>query len=165
MGYPPNPYQYPAHPPQPQPPYPSQPQPYALPPAYAGAPSASPMMRVDLVQGTPFGVAYPTIHPIPSGQAIGAMVAGIASILVGLFSMCLGASGAEAGWGLTASGAFTVLGVFIGAGALILGLLGNRRVRQSAGQVTGRGMAISGIVLGAVGAGLALLALLLAAAL
>ncbi|GAA2363662.1 DUF4190 domain-containing protein [Dactylosporangium salmoneum] len=164
MGYPPNPY--PSQPQQQYPPqYPPQPQPYILPPAYAGPPSTTPMMRVDLVQGTPFGVAYPTVQSIPSGQAIGALVAGIASILVGLFSMCLGASGAQAGWGLSASGAFTVLGVFIGAGALILGLLGNRRIRQSAGQVTGRGMAISGIVLGAVGVGLALFALLLAAAL
>ncbi|MGI5245646.1 hypothetical protein [Dactylosporangium sp. CA-139066] len=118
-------------------------------------------MRVDVVQGTPFGVAYPTFQAVPSGQATGSLVAGIASVLVALFAICLGVTGAKDGWGLAASGAFTILGVFLGGGAIGLGLYGLRRIRRAGGQgITGRGMGISGIVLGAVGAGLALLALL-----
>jgi hypothetical protein len=121
-------------------------------------------MRVDIVQGTPFGVAYPTVQAVPSGQATGALVAGIASVLVALFAICLGATGAEDGWGLAASGAFTILGVFLGAGALGLALYGLRQIRRAPG-VTGKGMAITGIVLGCVGAVLALLALAVAVAL
>jgi hypothetical protein len=124
-------------------------------------------MRVDLVQGTPFGVAYPTVPSVPSGQAIGSLVAGIGSILVALFAACLGVGGASGGWGLVAGGAFTVLGVFLGGGAIGLGLYSLSRIRRAAVQgvtITGRGMGITGIVLGAVGAGLALFALVLAAA-
>lgn len=182
-GYPPQ--QPPSYPPQqppsyPPPPYGQQPPPYGQPapyghygrppgyPTYAvppPAPVAAPAMRIDVVQGTPFGVAYPTFQAVPSGQATGSLVAGIASILVALFAACLGVTGAEAGWGLAASGAFTILGVFLGGGALGLGLYGLRQIRRAGGQgITGRGMAITGIVLGAVGAGLAVLALLVSVA-
>jgi hypothetical protein len=122
-------------------------------------------MRIDVVQGTPFGVAYPAFQGVRSGPATGSLVAGIASVLVALFAICLGATGARSGWGLAASGAFTILGVFLGAGALGLALYALRRIRRAAGQaISGRGMAITGIVLGAVGAGLAVLALLVAVA-
>jgi hypothetical protein len=121
-------------------------------------------MRVDAIQGTPFGVAYPSVSTTASGPSIGALVAGIASILVALFAGCLGLTGASQGWGLAAGGAFTVLGVFLGAGAAGLGIAGTRQIRRAAGPVvtvTGRGMAITGIVLGCVGAGLAVLVILL----
>jgi hypothetical protein len=160
MAYPGPPQQYPQYPPQ----YPAQ-QPPQYPPQYAQpvrppSPALVPTMRVDAVQGTPFGVAYPTVQAVPSGPGIGALVAGIASTLVALFAMCLGATGASEGWGLAAGGAFTVLGVFLGGGALGLGLYGTRQIRRAEGRViTGRGMAITGVVLGAVGAGLALFAL------
>ncbi|GAA4248719.1 hypothetical protein [Dactylosporangium darangshiense] len=165
---------YPGYPPQQPPspygrpvPYGQQPPPYGYPhpygvPTVPPAPVAAPAMRVDVVQGTPFGVAYPTIQSVPSGQATGSLVAGIASVLVALFAVCLGATGAEPGWGLAASGAFTILGVFLGGGAVGLAVYGLRQIRRAAGQgVTGKGMAVTGIVLGAVGAGLALLALLI----
>ncbi|MFG2038164.1 hypothetical protein [Dactylosporangium sp. NPDC048998] len=157
---------WPGHPSYPgYPGYPAAGYPAAYPPPYGAPvpppPAIVPAMRVDLVQGTPFGVAYPAVQSVPSGQAIGALVAGIASVLVALFAICLGATGASEGWGLAAGGAFTVLGVFLGGGAIGLGLYGIRRIRRAAGEVvTGKGMAITGIVLGAVGAGLALLALL-----
>jgi hypothetical protein len=128
------------------------------------SPALMPAVRVDAIQGTPFGVAYPAVPTTPSGPSIGALIAGIASILVALFAMCLGATGASEGWGLAAAGAFTVLGVFLGAGATGLGLAGLRQIRRAAGPgaaITGRGMAVTGIVLGCVGAGLALLVILL----
>ncbi|MEV8511120.1 hypothetical protein [Dactylosporangium sp. NPDC051484] len=152
--------QYPQQPPHPQPQYAPPGYPVAPPPPYGAPapppPAIAPAMRVDLVQGTPFGVAYPVVQSVPSGQAIGALVAGIGSMLVALFAICLAGF-----WGLVAGGAFTVLGVFLGGGAIGLGLYGARRIRRAAGEaITGKGMAVTGIVLGAVGAGLALLALL-----
>ncbi|UAC02390.1 hypothetical protein Dvina_49850 [Dactylosporangium vinaceum] len=128
------------------------------------SPPVAPAMRVDVIQGTPFGVAYPAVPATPSGPSIGSLVAGIASILVALFAGCLGTTGAQDGWGLVAAGAFTVLGVFLGAGAIGLALASMRQIRRAAGSgaaITGRGMAVTGIVLGSVGAGLALLVIVL----
>ncbi|WP_432980362.1 hypothetical protein [Dactylosporangium sp. CA-233914] len=177
MAYPgpPAPHQpRPAYPAAPPPAYgpPAYGPPYGPPPAYghpgAGlvppSPAVAPAIRIDHVQGTSFGVAYPAVPSTPSGPSIGSLVAGIASILVALFATCLGVSGAQGGWGLAAAGAFTVLGVFLGGGSVGLAMFGLRQIRRAAGPavtITGRGMAISGIVLGSIGAGLALLALLL----
>ncbi|WP_433210937.1 hypothetical protein ACQP00_49455 [Dactylosporangium sp. CS-047395] len=141
----------------------------APPPMYTApvgppSPALAPAMRVDAVEGTPFGVAYPAVAATPSGPSIGSLIAGIASILVALFAMCLGLTGASEGWGLAAAGAFTVLGVFLGAGAVGLALAATRQIRRAAGTgvaVSGRGMAITGIVLGCVGGGLAVLVILL----
>ena len=119
-------------------------------------------MRIDVVQGTPFGVAYPLVPSTPSGPSIGSLVAGIASILVALVVSCLGVGGAADGWGPTAAGAFTALAVFLGLGSVGLGVFGMRRIRLAGPEASGKGMAITGIILGAVGAGLALLALLVA---
>lgn len=154
--------------PLPQPQYPPRPAyPAAHPQPFGGpvppSPALAPSMRVDVVQGTPFGVAYPTVQSTPSGPSIGSMIAGIASVLVALFATCLGVGGAKNGWGPAASGAFTALGVFLGLGAIGLGVYGTRQIRRAAGRViTGRGMAITGIVLGSIGAGLALLAVVAA---
>jgi hypothetical protein len=125
-------------------------------------PAAQAGMRVDLVQGTPFGVAYPLVQPTPSGPAIGSLVAGIASIFVGLTVSCLGLAGAADGWGPVAGGAFTILAVFLGVGAIGLGLFGMRQVRRSGRLVSGRGTAITGLVLGSVGAGIGVLSFMAA---
>src|SRR4051794_14232780 len=117
-------------------------------------------MRVDLVQGTPFGVAYPLVQATPSGPAIGSLVAGIASIFVGLTVSCLGLVGAPEGWGPVAGGAFTVLAAFLGLGAIGLGVFGTRQIRRVGRLVSGRGMAVTGIVLGSVGAGIGVLSLM-----
>ncbi|MGI5180690.1 hypothetical protein ACQEVZ_30710 [Dactylosporangium sp. CA-152071] len=144
---------------QQQPPHQHQ-QPYQhQPPAQ---PVAQQGMRIDVVQGTPFGVAYPLVQATPSGPAIGSLVAGIASVFVGLFVGCLGLLGAPEGWGPLAGGAFTVLAVFLGLGAIGLGVFGMRQVRQAGRLVSGRGMAITGVVLGSTGAGVGVLSLLLA---
>ncbi|WP_432831946.1 hypothetical protein [Dactylosporangium sp. CA-092794] len=168
----PYPPQHPAYqqPPQyPRPPVPpgyptplpaGYPQPYGVP--APPSPALLPSVRIDVVQGTPFGVAYPAVQGTTSGPAIGSLVAGIASILVALFAGCLGLTGAKDGWGLAAGGAFTVLGAFLGAGAIGLGVYGNRQVRRASADrvISGRGLAVTGIVLGSVGVGLALLAIL-----
>ncbi|MER7280344.1 hypothetical protein ABT369_38505 [Dactylosporangium sp. NPDC000244] len=154
---------------QPQQPVYGPPQAYGPPPGYAPppappSPALTPAMRVDVIQGTPFGVAYPAAPTTPSGPSIGSLVAGIASILVALFALCLGATGASEGWGLAAAGAFTVLGIFLGAGAAGLGLAGTRQIRKAAAAgaaVSGRGMAITGIVLGCTGGGLAMFVIML----
>ncbi|GAB3864202.1 DUF4190 domain-containing protein [Dactylosporangium cerinum] len=135
--------------------YPYQHQP---PPSHAPQPG----MRIDLVQGTPFGVAYPLVQGTPSGPAIGSLVAGIASIFVGLTVSCLGLAGAGEGWGPIAGGAFTVLAAFLGLGAIGLGVFAMRQVRRAGRLVTGRGMAVAGLVLGSVGGSIGVLSLLLA---
>jgi hypothetical protein len=156
---------YPGQPHQPYPPqYPPQhPAQYGPPvPQLPPSPAAVPSMRVDIVQGTPFGVAYPLVASTPSGPSIGSLVAGIASILVALFAACLGVSGSEGGWGPAAGGAFTALAVFLGLGGVGLGVYGMRQIRNAGRAVTGKGMAVTGVVLGSVGAGLGVFALLLA---
>ncbi|WP_433052474.1 hypothetical protein [Dactylosporangium sp. CS-033363] len=162
MSYPPYQPQPPGY--GPPPPAYGQPQPMYPQPMAPPSPALAPAMRVDAVQGTPFGVAYPSVAATPSGPSIGSLIAGIASILVALFAMCLGFTGASEGWGLAAAGAFTVLGVFLGAGAAGLGLAATRQIRRAAGtgvKVSGRGMAITGMILGGVGGGLAVLVILL----
>jgi hypothetical protein len=104
-------------------------------------------------------VAYPGVPPTVSGMAIGSLVAGIGSVLVSFVVGCFGVSGAKAGWGPVVAGAFAVLGGLIGLGAMVLGWLGLGQVRRSAGRITGRGMAISGIACGAAGFGLTVLAM------
>ena len=71
--------------------------------------------------------------------------------------LCFGLIGASAGWGALVAGAFTLLGVLVGGGAVALGLIARRQIRRSgqAGRVrfTGRGLAVAGICCGAAGAG------------
>ncbi|UWZ54158.1 DUF4190 domain-containing protein [Dactylosporangium aurantiacum] len=52
--------------------------------------------------------------------------------------------------------------MFLGLGAVGLGVVGMRQVRRSGRLVTGRGMAVTGLVLGSVGAGIGVLSLLAA---
>ncbi|MFY1704427.1 MULTISPECIES: hypothetical protein [Micromonospora] len=115
--------------------------------------------------GTPFGVVHLDVAPVTSGLAVGALVAGIASILVSLLVGCLGIAAQELG-GAWAAGAFTLLGFLAGAGATVAGLLGLRQIRRPAAppavHFTGRGVAIAGISCGGVGALLSLLGLTVA---
>ena len=125
--------------------------------------------RVEPVPGTPFGLVYLTVPPATSGPAVGALVAGIGSVVVSMLVLCFGLSGAEAGWGAWVAGAFTVLGGLAGAAAILLGVLGRRQISRPAPppgiRFTGRGLATAGIGCGATGLGLTLAALLLAVAL
>jgi hypothetical protein len=145
-------------------------QPYPVPPpAYVPPPPASGRWqpeRVEPLPGTEFGLVQLRVLPITSGLAVGSLIAGIGSILVAVLVLCFGVWGADSGWGGWVSGAFTLLSVVVGAGAIVLGLVSRRQIRRSGhtGQVrfTGGGMAIGGLVCGCAGAGIALLSLALA---
>ncbi|WP_236029677.1 hypothetical protein [Paractinoplanes lichenicola] len=121
--------------------------------------------RVDALPGTEFGLVQLRVEPITSGLAIGSLIAGIGSILASLLVLCFGVAGSSGGWGGWVSGAFTLLSVLVGGGAIALGVVARRQVRTSGqtGQVrfTGAGLGMSGIVCGASGAGIALLSLAL----
>lgn len=145
-------------------------------PAWGAAPGRSvpppptddqrrPPKRVEQVPGTPFGVVYLDVPPVTSGLAVGALVAGIASLLVALLVTCFGVAFSNYG-GAWASGAFAVLGVLAGVAAVVAGLLGQRQIRRPAPppavRFTGRGLAVAGISCGAGGALLSLLGLGLA---
>ncbi|MEU4775296.1 hypothetical protein [Micromonospora sp. NPDC023644] len=130
--------------------------------------AARPPKRVDPVAGTPFGVVHLDVPPVTSGLAVGSLVAGIASTLVALLVICVGAVGGVDGGvdGAWAAGAFTVLGVLAGAGAVVAGLLGMRQIRRPAAppavRFTGRGLAVAGVGCGGAGLLLSLLGLGLA---
>jgi uncharacterized protein (TIGR03382 family) len=94
------------------------------------------------------------------------MMAGIGSILVAVLVLCFGSAGSSAGWGGWVAGAFTLLAVLSGGGAVAVGLVARRQIRRS-GQdgrlhFVGRGQAVAGISCGATGAGIALVFLLFA---
>jgi hypothetical protein len=124
--------QEPVHPQQPAPeppPYgqPGQPgAPYGQPgygqPAYGQPPYGQPY--------PPQGYGYPAYAPTTNGKATGSLVTGIATLVL---SWCCGAG---------------VLGVI----AIVLGVKARSEIRASGGRQTGDGMAIAGIVTGALAA-------------
>lgn len=115
--------------------------------------------------GTEFGLVQLRVQPITSGLAIGSLIAGIGAIVVSFLVLCFGLAGSNDGWGGWVAGAFTVLSVVAGGGAVAVGLVARRQIRRSGqtGQVrfTGGGVAIAGISCGATGAGIALVSLAL----
>ncbi|XVU26227.1 hypothetical protein ACQPZJ_03985 [Actinoplanes sp. CA-054009] len=121
--------------------------------------------RVDPLPGTEFGLVQLRVEPITSGLAIGSLIAGIGSILVSTLVLCFGIAGASGGWGGWVAGAFTVLSVLAGAGAIVVAVVARRQIRRSGqiGQVrfTGAGIGMAGIICGSAGAGIALLSLAL----
>lgn len=137
-------------------PFPGGPLPGPVPPPPREA--WRPPRRVEMVPGTPFAVVHLDVPPVISGQAVGSLVAGISSIIVALLVGCFGVTGADAGWGGWAAGAFAVLGVLTGAAGVVLGVLGRRQVRRTAPppavRFTGHGLAVAGLSCGAVGLGL-----------
>jgi hypothetical protein len=118
---------------------------------------------VEAVPGTGFGVMHLQVAPLTSGLAIGALIAGIASVLVSFIVLCFGLAGASDGWGPWVAGAFTVLGGLAGVGGIGLGVSAVRQVRGSGRPGTirfsGRGVAIAGISCGAAGLLISLLSL------
>jgi hypothetical protein len=128
-----------------------------------------PAVAFEAVGGTPFGVAIVGVAPTASGPATASLITGVASILVSFVVACFATIGASAGWGPIVSGAFAVLAAFLGIAAVLLGRVGIGQIRRHTGWsvVTGRGLAISGIICGGVGLLLTVLsvvaALLLAA--
>lgn len=166
-AYPPPPHQPGGHPGAVPPPQFSPPPPYGVPQHPVPPPPSAgwELERVDAVGGTEFGLAQLRVPPITSGLAIGSLVAGIGTILVSFLAGCFGLVGAGEDWGAMVTGAFTLLCVLAGGGAISAGVIALRQIRRSGqtGQVrfTGRGLGIAGIVCGGIGAGIGLLALLL----
>jgi hypothetical protein len=121
--------------------------------------------RIEAVPGTEFGLVQLRVTPITSGLAVTAMIAGIASILVSTLVLCFGIAGADDGWGGWVAGAFALLSVLFGGGAVGVGVAARRLIRRSGrdGRVrfTGNGIALAGIWCGGSGMGIAVLTLLL----
>ena len=122
--------------------------------------------RIDPVAGTEFGLVQLEVPGAASGLATGSLIAGVASVLTCVLVLCFGVAGSAESWGGWVSGAFALLAVLIGGGAIALGLIARRQIRRS-GQdgrlrFTGRGIAVAGISCGAAGVGIALLFLALA---
>jgi len=159
-GYPGSPpFGYPGSPPPGYPgSLPGPPRPYAGPPP----PSTgwrSPA-RVEPVPGTPFALAYLDVPPVVSGPAVGGLVAGVAGLLMMVVVACFGLAGARDGWGPPVGGAFAVPATLLGAGAVTLGVLGQRQIRRAApARVTGRGLAIAAVACGASAVALTLLSI------
>ncbi len=122
-----------------------------------------PPVRFEQVPEEKFFLAILPVPKMVSGIGVGALVAGIGSILVSGAVWCFGLLGASDGWGGLVSGAFVVLAMLLGIAGVVLGILSLRQIRRAAGGVTGRGHAISGIACG--GTGLLLAAIGLAVAL
>lgn len=149
-------------------PYPGQPFPVMPGPGYVPVPPPSAQWtpeRIDAIPGTGFGLVQLQVPPITSGLATGSLIAGIASILISVLVLCFGVAGAQAGWGGWVSGAFALLSVLFGAGAIALGLIARRQIRGSgrpgAVRFSGGGVAVAGIACGSSGAGIAVLCLVL----
>jgi hypothetical protein len=119
------------------------------------------MARIDPVPGTPFGVSYQEVRPTVAGLAVGAMIAGIGSVMVDVLVYCFGLSGAQRGWGVAVSGAFAILSILLGAAGVGIGMISTRQVRRMPAELRGRGLAVTGIVCGASGIGLTALGFLL----
>jgi hypothetical protein len=116
------------------------------------------------VDGTPFMVAIVGVPPTMSGPAVGSLVAGIGSILVSLVVGCFGVLGSGDGWGPMVAGAFAVLALLGGIASVLLGQAALRRRKRfpEAERPRGRGLALAGIICGASGLLLTVLAFALA---
>ncbi|WP_412541503.1 hypothetical protein R8Z50_02640 [Longispora sp. K20-0274] len=112
--------------------------------------------------GGDFNLAYPAVRPIQSGVALGSLSAGIASLLVSIAVLCFGVTGADDGWGAQVGGAFALLGVVAGVAGLGLGTVALRQIRRARGELTGRGVAVGGLICAGVGLVSSVGALLLA---
>ena len=108
-----------------------------------------PPARIEPVPGTPYGLAILPIRPVTTGLASGGLIAGVGALLVSGVVVLFALIGASAGWGPLAAGAFAVLSGLLGIGAVVLGLLALRQIRRSSA-LTGRGLAITGLICGAV---------------
>lgn len=109
-------------------------------------------VRYEGVPGEPFNLAILPTPKIVSGPSVGALLAGIGSLLVSGAVWCFGITGDEQGWGPLVGGAFFALTAFLGVAGVILGIVGLRNIkRDRTGTTTGKGYAISGLSTGGAG--------------
>lgn len=131
----------------------------AYPPYYAHPGHGYPMRPVQwppmavpapaMVDG--FYMVQPRLKPIPSGPAVGSLVAGIGGILGALPGLLFAAFSP---WtGLT----FFMMAALLGVGSMFLGSYAKRQLKQSLGGISGKGIATTGLILGIVAASLAAL--------
>lgn len=123
--------------------------PYPPMPVPPGRPVAVPAY-VEPIPGTDFGLAYAALPAVTSGQAVGALVAGIVAIMVSLVMICFGLIGASRGWGALVAGAFAILGALLSVAAITVARYAQRRIAASRGAFQGTGMAVAGLVCGIV---------------
>ncbi len=166
QAYPPQSYPPQAYPqaPAPQAPAP-HPAGYPVPVGYAQRPPQAPQwpsyapqrpqpvnypppVRYEPVPGEKYLLAILPVPKMVSGVGVGALVAGIGSILVSFAVWCFGLMGSADGWGGLVGGAFFVLSMLLGIAGVVLGILSLRQIKRSNGGVIGRGYAISGISCG-----------------
>jgi hypothetical protein len=93
----------------------------------------------------PQGVLGYRPPPSNSGKAIASMIIGIAGTVIGLPLFCLS--------GLCTAGVMAPCAIV----SLILGYMAKREINESGGAIGGGGMATTGIVLGWIDAGLAVI--------
>lgn len=138
------------------------PQPYYPVPAELGLPRP---VAVAPIGDTPFSVALVEVRALPSGPAIGSLLAGIASILVSFVVGIIVGAGAGSGWGPPVAGAFAVLATVFSAASVGLAVAARRRIRTDPpwGATQGQGMATAGLTCGLVGLGLTALFMVVAA--
>lgn len=98
-----------------------------------------------------FLLVQPRLKPIPSGPAIGSLVAGIGGV-IGAFPGLI--SAAFNPWaGLT----FFMFAALFGLGSVSLAVYARRQIRNAQGGVSGGGVALTGLILGIVASSMAAL--------
>ncbi|RRR97518.1 DUF4190 domain-containing protein [Glycomyces terrestris] len=124
---------------QPGPPVYGHPQPYPqAPPFYAAHPywSAPAPVTID-----GFAIVQPRLKPIPSGPAVGSLVAGIGAVLGAVPGLLFAAFSPLAG--LT----FFMSAALFGLGSLFLAIYARRQIRAAQGGVSGKGVALTGLII------------------
>ncbi|MCD0447176.1 hypothetical protein LO763_26525 [Glycomyces sp. A-F 0318] len=140
--------------PQGPPQVPGHPQQYQAP--YHPHPVAPPVWQPAPVMIDGYYMVQPRLRPIPSGPAVGSLVAGIGGTLGALAGLL---SAAFSPW---TGVAFFMFGMLFGVGSVSLAAYAMRQIRGSLGGVSGRGVAVTGLVIGFVACGFAALAGLIA---
>jgi hypothetical protein len=108
-------------------------------------------VAIEGVPGTPFAVAIVGVPPTVSGPASASLFAGIGSILVSFVTAFFAAVGASGGWGPLVSGAFALLASFAAVVSIVFSVVARRQIRRALGLVTGRGVALAGLICGVIG--------------
>lgn len=109
-----------------------------------------------LVDG--FQLVQPRLKPIPSGPAIGSLVAGIGGVL-GAFPGLI-----VAGFSPWAGLTFFMYAAFMGIGSVGLAAYAKRQIKHARGGVSGGGLATTGLIIGIVACSLAAITGLIALA-
>lgn len=138
------------------------PPPYGPPPGAPGAPGGyGPPGFIPPPVGT-YGMPPPSAFaPRVDGMAVTGLVLGVIGIIIGLVNLLSGFLGTFCVICTIGSTFIGVVGFLPSATGVILGLLGEKRIRTNPGRYTGRGLAIGAIVVSGLSALLALVEIVL----